>query len=232
MCPSMSPGPPTPVRPGTITVTGGETSDPVELPAGTVVTLTEATPTDLPDGVVWEGYTWVPADGVTVSEDGKTASFTVQPGGEVALQLTNTVTTLPTTTPPRPHRPRPHRRNETTRTCCPAPAHRCRSGSFWLDSPWLRSADWRCWPDGGADATRAETESHRGSVSSTSHPGRSAPGHQAQKAPAPPLYRAPSSTLRSAASNHSLGMAESPVRGAPWIGWAEPASTSSISVAK
>ena len=95
MCPSMSPGPPTPVRPGTITVTGGETSDPVELPAGTVVTLTEATPTDLPDGVVWEGYTWVPADGVTVSEDGKTASFTVQPGGEVALQLTNTVTDAP-----------------------------------------------------------------------------------------------------------------------------------------
>ena len=48
----------TPATPGTITVTGGETSDPVELPAGTVVTLTEATPTDLPDGVVWEGYTW------------------------------------------------------------------------------------------------------------------------------------------------------------------------------
>ena len=46
-------------RSGTITVTGGETSDPVELPAGTVVTLTGATPTDLPDGVVWEGYTWV-----------------------------------------------------------------------------------------------------------------------------------------------------------------------------
>ena len=80
---------------GTITVTGGETSDPVELPAGTVVTLTEATPTDLPDGVVWEGYTWVPADGVTVSEDGKTATFTVQPGSTVALQLTNTVTNAP-----------------------------------------------------------------------------------------------------------------------------------------
>ena len=36
-----------------------------------------------------------PADRVTVSEDGKTASFTVQPGGEVALQLTNTVTNAP-----------------------------------------------------------------------------------------------------------------------------------------
>ena len=80
---------------GTITVTGGETSDPVELPAGTVVTLTEATPTDLPDGVVWEGYTWAPADGVTVSPDGKTATFTVQPGSNVALQLTNTVTDAP-----------------------------------------------------------------------------------------------------------------------------------------
>ncbi len=85
---------------GTITVTGGETSDPVELPAGTVVTLTEATPTNLPDGVVWEGYTWAPADGVTVSEDGKTATFTVQPGTNIPLQLTNTVTTPPTTTPP------------------------------------------------------------------------------------------------------------------------------------
>ncbi|HEY5878808.1 MAG TPA: DUF5979 domain-containing protein, partial [Nakamurella sp.] len=85
---------------GTITVTGGETSAPVELPAGTVVTLTEATPTDLPDGVVWQGYTWVATAGVTVSPDGHTATFTVQPGSNVALQLTNTVTQPPTTPPP------------------------------------------------------------------------------------------------------------------------------------
>ncbi|HEY5783747.1 MAG TPA: DUF5979 domain-containing protein [Microlunatus sp.] len=85
---------------GTITVAGGETSAPVELPAGTVVTLTEATPTNLPDGVVWQGYTWVATAGVTVSPDGQTATFTVQPGSTVALQLTNTVTQPPTTPPP------------------------------------------------------------------------------------------------------------------------------------
>ena len=88
---------------GTLTVRGGETSDPVELPAGTVVDLVEARPTDLPAGVNWDSYVWSPAAGVTVSDDGKTASFTVQPAGAVALELTNTLTSptpSPNPTPP------------------------------------------------------------------------------------------------------------------------------------
>ncbi len=89
---------------GTISVRGGEVSDPVELPPGTVVQLTEAEPTNLPDGVDWDGYTWAPTDGVTISADGKTATITITSQQTVALKLTNTVktppTTPPTTTPP------------------------------------------------------------------------------------------------------------------------------------
>lgn len=64
------------------------------LPNGSVVELTEVTPTGLPAGVDFDGYAWVAGAGVTVSADGKTATITVNDTTPVSLSLTNTFTAL------------------------------------------------------------------------------------------------------------------------------------------
>lgn len=62
-----------------------------EFPVGTVITVTEAEVTGLPEHVRWDGYAWLAGEGHTVSPDGKTASFTleaesVRPELKLALQ--------------------------------------------------------------------------------------------------------------------------------------------------
>ena len=66
-----------------------------KLPAGTEVTVTEVTPTGMVPGVSWNGYRWLPAQGVTISGDGKTATFTVSSDpAPVRLAMENTFRAL------------------------------------------------------------------------------------------------------------------------------------------
>jgi len=78
---------------GTIEVTGGQTSEPVTVPAGSIVTLAEAQPVALPQGVVWAGHGWS-GTGVTPTTDGG-ASLEVASAAEVAVVLTNTLEVEP-----------------------------------------------------------------------------------------------------------------------------------------
>ncbi len=116
-----------PSQTGTITLTGGEVSDPVELPAGTVVNLTEVTPTELPPGVAWNGYTWQPAEGVTISEDGQTATITIGPDQTIALSIENELTV-----PPVPPTPAPTAEPATAAPDLPEDLADTGSGATWL----------------------------------------------------------------------------------------------------
>ena len=83
---------------GSFTVTGDGTPAPdpaLAFPTGTIVTLTETTPTSLPPGVEWTGLQWTAAPNVAVNPDG-TATVTIL-GGEnsaTTVALTNTVENL------------------------------------------------------------------------------------------------------------------------------------------
>ncbi len=77
--------------PQTLTVTKGSPNASVTgLPQGTVVTLSEATPTGTPADVSWDSPTW--SNNVTTNPDG-TATFTVG-AGMVGVVLTNPTTRL------------------------------------------------------------------------------------------------------------------------------------------
>lgn len=78
---------------GSFTVLGDGTPAPdpaLAFPTGTVVTLTETTPENLPPGVAWSGLQWAAAPNVVV--DGTTATVTILGGDEFAttVGLTNT----------------------------------------------------------------------------------------------------------------------------------------------
>ena len=62
----------------------------VDLPVGTVVTLSEAVPSGTGPGVEWGAVTWS-GEGLTVHEDG-TASFTIGDGTAPVFTVTNTAT--------------------------------------------------------------------------------------------------------------------------------------------
>ncbi|MEV8268590.1 DUF5979 domain-containing protein [Microbacterium sp. NPDC076911] len=60
-----------------------------DLPRGVEVTLTETPPADLPPSVEWTGYTWIAGDGISVSEDGLTATIVISDGDPVRLSVQN-----------------------------------------------------------------------------------------------------------------------------------------------
>ena len=64
----------------------------VDLPTGTVVTLSEAVPSGTGPSVEWGDITWS-GDGLTVNDDG-TASFTIGDGTAPMFTVTNTATEL------------------------------------------------------------------------------------------------------------------------------------------
>ena len=89
-------------EPGTLTIANGETVTGPQLPAGTVVTLSEIAPTGgLSGGATWGAPMFVLPDGTT----GSTATFTV--GTEpIGIVLHNpTVPPVPPTTPTTPATP-------------------------------------------------------------------------------------------------------------------------------
>ncbi|KQY76453.1 hypothetical protein ASD13_09735 [Microbacterium sp. Root1433D1] len=86
-----------PVVERTVTVTAGATAPLIQLPAGTVVTLSELTPPAL-DGIEW-GAPVFSGTGVTALADGG-AQLTVGAGTTLAVTLTNTATTTPPVIPP------------------------------------------------------------------------------------------------------------------------------------
>lgn len=86
-----------PVVERTVTVTAGATAPLIQLPAGTVVTLSELTPPAL-DGIEWGAPVFSGA-GVTALADGR-AQLTVGAGTTLAVTLTNTATTTPPVIPP------------------------------------------------------------------------------------------------------------------------------------
>ncbi|GAA3896224.1 hypothetical protein GCM10022381_42100 [Leifsonia kafniensis] len=59
-----------------------------EFPIGTKIAVTEADVSGLPAHVQWADYAWLDGNGYTVSNDKKTASFTITEIGEPKLKLT------------------------------------------------------------------------------------------------------------------------------------------------
>lgn len=86
-----------PVVERTIAVTAGAASAPIQLPAGTVVTLVEVTPPSI-DGIEW-GTPVFSGTGVSALPDGG-AQITVGGGATLAVTLTNIATAKPPVIPP------------------------------------------------------------------------------------------------------------------------------------
>ena len=81
---------------GTITVKGDQVAEPTPalwFPVGTKVTLSEATPTNLPPGVKWTGGTWTADPPNVIANDDGTATVTIIGNNQVPVHvaLTNTV---------------------------------------------------------------------------------------------------------------------------------------------